>query len=132
MWISRARGSVSAVLGGGLNVLDRDLREPVRLERAHPLVEAMMAVMPVMVAHFGVAVEHPRLPLHGFDSRRGRGLARIGRKRGRGENGNSEQGCGNYLQHSRLLIQRGSRGCRSDGRFRRSWDDVSCRALNPP
>ena len=66
--------TVSAALGGMRHVLDRDLRELVHLERAHPLVEAMMAVMrDVMAAHLGIGVQHARLhPLGLDDGRLGR------------------------------------------------------------
>src|ERR1700688_2926431 len=43
------RGSVSAALGGVAGVLDRDLRDLVRLKRAHVPVEAMMAEMLVVM-----------------------------------------------------------------------------------
>src|SRR5471032_171542 len=57
--INRARGVVSAALGGGGDVLDRNLRELVRLVRPHMLVEAMMAVEAVMMpAHSGIGVQH--------------------------------------------------------------------------
>src|SRR5216684_4055937 len=59
------RGSVSAALGGGRNVLGRSLGELVRLQRADVLVKAMMAGMPdMMAAHPGVGVQHARLGLH--------------------------------------------------------------------
>src|SRR5216683_4455544 len=56
--ISHARGSASAALGGGRNVLDRGLRDLVRLERAHLLVGAMMAdMLDMMAAHLGIGVQ---------------------------------------------------------------------------
>src|SRR6266404_2270959 len=58
---SHARGSASAALGSGRDVLDRGLRDPVRLERAH-LVSAMMADMLDMVTtHLGIGVQRIRL-----------------------------------------------------------------------
>src|ERR1700733_5865990 len=78
------RGSVSAALGGGAGVLDRDLRDLVRLERAHVPVEAMMAEMRVVMTHPGVGIPHVWLQLFrllGLDHRRLRRLALAGGKR---------------------------------------------------
>src|ERR1700742_333268 len=74
-------GSISAALEGGRSVLDRNLRELVRLVRAHMLLEVMMAVM--MPAHPGIGVQHARLCLHRLDGRRLRGLGGgLGDRRG--------------------------------------------------
>src|SRR5258708_33594734 len=64
-------GSVSAALGGGGDVLGRNLRRRVGLERAHVLVVAMMGMVPVMAAHFGVRIQQLRLRLFGLDDRYG-------------------------------------------------------------
>src|ERR1700744_16997 len=72
-------GPISAALEGGRSVLDRNLRELVRLVRAHmPVevaVEVMMAVEAMMMpAHPGIGVHHARLGLHRLDERRLRGF----------------------------------------------------------
>src|SRR5450631_1909407 len=146
MWVSHSpRGSVSATLGGGADMLDRDLGELMGLERAHMLVEAMMAEMPgMMAAHMGIGVQQARLHrldlrglvdrlhLHGLADRRRRGPVRCGGKRGRGENGYCEQRCGNGLQHGCLLFV--FPGDRVAGRMAGPVDRAGnprSRALNP-
>src|SRR6476469_8306157 len=61
MWSSHARGSVLAALGGGRRVLNRRLRDVVRLERGHLLGGAMMAnMLDMMAPHLGVSLQLPR------------------------------------------------------------------------
>src|SRR5258707_928959 len=99
-----APANVSAALGGMRNMLDRDFGGFVHLERAHMLVEAMMTVMPdMMAAHLGIGVQHAWLHLFGLDNGRLGRVAGSGRQDGGGENGNCEQRGGNGLQHGRLL-----------------------------
>ena len=86
-------------------MLDRDLREPMLLERADPLMGMMMTDMPVvMAAHFRIGVQHAVLDLRG---RYHRCMLRpAGRHRRRGKNGNGKQRCGNCLEHGGVLFQR--------------------------
>ena len=56
----------------------------MRLERAYPLVKAMMAMVLVMADHFGIGAAQVRLCLLGLDDRRLRCFARIGGKGGSG------------------------------------------------
>src|SRR5882724_12000801 len=120
--VVRPRPRISlAALGSGRNVLDGGLRDLVGLERGHLLMGAMMAVL---ATHLGIGVQRvrlrllgvldARLHLCGFGSRSLRCLVGAGCHYGSGKNGNGEQCCGNGLQHGCLLIQRGSRGCRSE------------------
>src|SRR5258705_8601227 len=72
---SHARGSASAALGSGRNVLDRGLRGLVRLDRAHLLVRTMMAdMLDMMAAHLGIGVQRTGLRLAGLGGRRLGGL----------------------------------------------------------
>jgi len=81
---------------------------------------ATLAVVVVMAVHFGLGVEHAGLDVAGLDDRRMGGPGRAGGHRGCRENGSGQQGGGNGLQHGGVLFQLKSRGCRSDGRVRRS------------
>jgi len=85
----------------------------MRLVRHHLLVDAMMAGMPdMMAAHLGIGVQRTLVRLRRLVHLRRLGRRRLGcfagtsRKRGSGENRNSEQSCGNGLQHGVSSIER--------------------------
>ena len=124
------RGSVSAALGGRCRVLDRDLRELMLLERDDPLVGMVMArMLVVMATHLGIGVQHAVLDQRGLDRRCMRRPA--GRHRGRGENGNGKQRCGNCLEHDSFLFRRDHEMAGRMAGFVDRWCDLRGGELNP-
>jgi hypothetical protein len=126
---SAPRGSVSAALGGRCRVLDRHLREVMLLEHNDPLVGIVMTRKPVMMAdHFSIGVQYAMFGLRGLDRRCMRRPA--GRHRGRGENGNGNQRCGNPLEHDGFLSQRDHEMAGRMTGFVDRWRDIRGGELN--
>ena len=93
-----AAGQWEAKRAGGLVVT---MIVPIVLVVVTVMIVAIVLV--VMAAHPGVGVQHVRVHVTGRDDWRLRGPALAAGERRRSQNGNSNQRCGNGLEHGCLL-----------------------------